>query len=295
MLTATQLESRAESSRTRRARPVVSPKQQYHEYILQRIEDYKNSLARDELLRLGNDAALELQDATEGQYFLTEVVMQETVDRIITKRLRLPSFTRWRQKHAKVRQAQQSPTHWGLERNSAVAAILPRLEIGDRALVVGGGAEAAAYLLAAHDVHLTCLFGDNATCTRIETRMAAESLTANFEAFVAMLGSWFPCLDQAVHLVVIDAGTLAALPSPRRVSLMARLQDATVPGGIHALMPGGAGSGAGAAEAWVSLYPDWERVPVPTRSTRTRGKRESSPGVLMSRPFPKAASHASTA
>ena len=293
MLTPAQLDARSESPRTRRARPVLSPKQHYQEYVFQRIEDYKNSLARDELLRLGNDAALEIQDATEGQYFLPEVVMQETVDDIIRKRLRLPSFKRWREKHAKVRQAQKSPTHWGLERNSAVAAILPRLEAGDRALVVGGGAEAAVYLLAAHDVHLTCLFGDNATCTRIETRMAAESLTGNFEAFVAMLGNWFPCLDQPVHLVVIDAGTLAALPSPRRVSLMARLQDATSPGGIHAVMPGGGGGGA--AEAWVSLYPDWERIPVPARSTRTRGKRETSPGVLMSRPFPKATSQASTA
>lgn len=294
MLTQAQLEARGETTRTRRARPVLSAKQQYQEYLLQRIEDYKNSLARDELLRLGNDAALELQDATEGQYFLTEVVMQETVDRIIMKRLRLPSFTRWRQKYAKVRQAQQSPTHWGLERNSAVAALLPRIEAGDRALVVGGGAEAAAYLLAAHDVHLTCLFGDNSTCTRIETRMAAESLTGNFEAFVAMLGNWFPSLDQPVHLVVIDAGTLAALPSPRRLSLMARLQDATVPGGIHAVMSGG-GGGGGAAEAWVSLYPDWDRIPVPSRSTRAKGKRETSPGVLMSRPVSKASSRASTA
>ena len=36
---------------------MVSPKQHYQEYLLQRIEDYKNLLARDELLRLGNDAA----------------------------------------------------------------------------------------------------------------------------------------------------------------------------------------------------------------------------------------------
>ena len=47
MLTATQLDSRTESARTRRARPVLSTKQRYHEYKLQRIEDYKNSLTRD--------------------------------------------------------------------------------------------------------------------------------------------------------------------------------------------------------------------------------------------------------
>ena len=290
MLTATQIESRSETARMLRARPVLSLKQQYQEYLLQRIEDYKNSLAREELLRLGNDAAAELQDASEGQYFLTEVVMQETVDRLIMKRLRLPAFGRWRLKHVKLRQAQQSPTHWGLERHCAVAAILPRLEAGDHALVVGGGAEPTIYLLAAHNIQLTCLFADNATCTRIETRMAAESLTGNFEAYVAMLGTWFPALPGPIHLVVIDAGTLASLPSARRVALMARLQDLTVPGGVHAVMP----SAGGVAEAWVSLYPDWERIPVPARARRG-GKRENSLGILLSRPLPPVASHTSTA
>jgi hypothetical protein len=291
MLTATQLDSRTESARTRRARPVLSAKQRYHEYLLQRIEDYKNSLARDELLRLGNDAAAEIQDASSGQYFLTEVVMQETVDKIIQKRLRIPSFARWRLKFAKLRQAQQQPTHWGLERHNAVSAILPRLEPGDHALVVGGGVEAALFLLAAHETRVTCLVGDNATCTRIETRMAAESLTGNFEAYVAMLGSWFPPLT-AIHLVVIDGAMLAALPSPRRMTLMAQLQDVTVPGGIHAVLPGDSG---GPAESWLSLYPDWTRIPLPVRSQRKGTKRESAPGILVTRPLPMSPSQASFA
>lgn len=291
MLTAAQLDSRTESARTRRARPVLSAKQRYHEYLLQRIEDYKNSLARDELLRLGNDAATEIQDASSGQYFLTEVVMQETVDKIIQKRLRIPSFTKWRLKFAKLRQAQQSPTHWGLERHNAVSAVLPRLETGDHALVVGGGVESALYLLAAHEVRVTCLVGDNALCTRIETRMAAESLTGNFEAYVAMLGTWFPSVG-AIHLVVIDGATLAALPSPRRMTLMAQLQDVTVPGGIHAVLPGDNG---GPAESWLSLYPDWERISLPTRSQRKGTKRDNAPGVLVSRPLPPTASQASFA
>jgi hypothetical protein len=70
---------------------------------------------------------------------------------------------------------------------------------------------------------------------------------------------------------------------------MARMQDVTLPGGLHVLMP----SGVAAAEAWVSLYPDWERIPVPARANR-RGKRETSPGVLMSRPLPPATSRASS-
>jgi len=260
--------------------------------MLQRIEDYKNSLAREELLRLGNDAASELQDAPEGQYFLTEVLMQETVDRLITKRLRLPTFAKWRQKFAKIREAQREPTHWGIERGSAVASLLPRLEPGDHALVVGGGAEATAYLLAAHDVRVTCLFGDDATCTRIENRMAAESLTGDFAAYVVMLGTWFPELELPVHLVVIDAATLAGLSGPRRLGLMARLQDVTIPGEVHAVLPN---DGNVAAETWLSLYPDWDRVPLRTESTRRGTKRPTPPGVLLARPLPPNASQATSA
>ncbi|PYP40311.1 MAG: hypothetical protein DMD43_08705, partial [Gemmatimonadetes bacterium] len=78
MLTAAQLGIRAESPRIRRAHPLPSPKQRYQAYILQRIEAYKESLTRENVLKLGNDAAGELQAAPEGQYFLTEVLMQET-------------------------------------------------------------------------------------------------------------------------------------------------------------------------------------------------------------------------
>src|ERR1044072_3239663 len=113
MLTPPQLGIHTESAPTRRSRPLPSPKQRYDEYVLQRIEDYKESISRGGLLKLGNDAFNELQgaaEAEEGQYFLTEVLIQESVDRLIRKRLGLPTYSRWRQKFARLWQAQQSPT-----------------------------------------------------------------------------------------------------------------------------------------------------------------------------------------
>ena len=80
----------------RRRRSPYSDKQHYQEYILQRIEGYKNSIGRDELLRLGDEAAAELQHAAEGQFLLTEVLMLESVDRLIMKRLSLRPYNRWR-------------------------------------------------------------------------------------------------------------------------------------------------------------------------------------------------------
>ena len=119
MLTQAELEQKT-GAKSRKARPLASPSQRYQQYIMQRIEDYKNSLSREEMFSLGNDAVTELQNDPEGQYFLTEVLIEDAVDKLIRKRLRLPSFTRWKQKHAKLRQAQREPTHWGLERRSVL-------------------------------------------------------------------------------------------------------------------------------------------------------------------------------
>src|SRR3954466_702297 len=155
MLTATRVQRAP-----RRRRSPYSDKQHYHEYILQRIEGYKNSIGRDELLRLGDEAASELHATSEGQFMLTEVLMLESVDRLIVKRLALRSYRRWRQQFIKLREAQRTPTHWGLEPTCALARLLPRVEPEDQVLVLGSGAESATYLLAAHDAAVTFVAGD---------------------------------------------------------------------------------------------------------------------------------------
>jgi len=131
-------------SRTAR-RPPRSLKQEYQEFLLQRIEEYKNALTREELLEIGDEAVRELEESAAGQYLLTEVLLLEHVDRIIARRLRLPSFPRWRQKHRALRAAQRAPTHWGLEPEGPLVSAVRRLEPGDLALVVGAAAAAFAY------------------------------------------------------------------------------------------------------------------------------------------------------
>src|SRR6188768_4552004 len=106
---------------SRRRRSPYSDKQHYQEYILQRIEGYKNSIGRDELLRLGDEAATELQATSEGQFVLTEVLMLESVDRLIMKRLALRPYGRWRVQFRKLREAQRTPNHWGLDGGCALA------------------------------------------------------------------------------------------------------------------------------------------------------------------------------
>ncbi|MGE3615935.1 MAG: hypothetical protein AB7L66_08670 [Gemmatimonadales bacterium] len=263
-------------------RSLPSLKQQYQAYLMQRIEDYKDSLTREELMRLGDEAAQDLQGTTSSQLVLTEVLMQETVDQHIIGRLRLPSFRKWRSKILPLREAQRSPTRWGISPHDPVGAVLPRLEPGDRSLIVGAGADRAGYLLAAHDLELQCLLADTAQADRIEGKMASESLSGNFEAFVVMLGAWIPPeVSGPFHLVVIDVATVLALPPERQRGLVLQTQQRTAPEGLHAVV---CSDHEVAAESCLHLYPDWRRIPLAAPDGPARTDGPGLRGFLLSPP-----------
>ncbi|HEX5385164.1 MAG TPA: hypothetical protein VFW66_00540 [Gemmatimonadales bacterium] len=260
----------------RRRRPRPSLRQQYDEYILQRIESYKNSIPRHELLRLGEEVAGELQSGSEGQFVLTEVLLLESVDAVIKRRLKLKPYRRWKEHVRSLRDAQREPTHWGLEPDSPIVALLRRVEPEDHAIVVGPGGEAAACLLAAHEMAITFMAGEIASVERIESRFEQEALAAEFDAFVVDFGTWLPPLPDDAALVVLDAAPLGALDPVTRAGLVAELQSRTGPKGVHVLIPGTRGL---APEALVSLYDGWGRE----TAGRPR-RRGGSRGVVLGPP-----------
>jgi hypothetical protein len=212
-----------------------SLKQEYQEFILQRLEEYKNTLARADLLKIGDEAVRELQVSAQDQYLLTEVLLLEHVDRIIARRLRLPSFPRWRQKHRALREAQREPTHWGLDRGHPIAPWADRVEPGDVVVVLGATALGEALFLAAHDAEVFLLDQDLGAVEAAEGRAVTEQLAGAFQALVINFGSWFP--DLSPSLVAIAPGCLAQLRSKQRASLIADLQVRTPTGGVHVVLP----------------------------------------------------------
>jgi hypothetical protein len=244
-------------SRTVR-RPPRSVKQEYQEFLLQRIEEYKDTLSRAELLEIGDEAVRELEESSAGQYLLTEVLLLEHVDRIIARRLRLPSFPRWRQKHRALRAAQREPTHWGLEADAPLIASARRLEPGDLAVVVGAAALPAALFIAAHDAEVFLLDQDLGAIEAAESRAISEQLAGRLQALVINFGSWFP--DVSPSLVVIDPAALARARARERHAAIAELQARTRPGGVHLIVPVPSASEVIplAPEALQAEYGGWE-------------------------------------
>ena len=203
--------------------------------MLQRIEEYKNALSRDEILRIGYEAIRELETTAGGQYLLTEVLLLEHVDRLIARRLRLPSFARWLRRHRTLRLAQREPTHWGLDHAVPVVALARRVAPGDEVVVVGAAALAGALLLAAHDAEVFLIDQDLGAIEAAEGRAISEQLAGRFHALVIQLGNWLP--DVAPHLVIIDPQALATARARDRAAALADLAGRTRPGGVHLVLP----------------------------------------------------------
>lgn len=211
-----------------------SLRQEYHEFLVQRIEEYKDSLGRQEILALGDEAVRELDVAAGSQYVLTEVLVLEHVDRLIMKRLRLPSFPRWKRQHRALRDAQRQPTHWGLEPDSLLVDYALRLESGDGAVVVGAGWLHAALFVAAHDARVLLLDQDLGAVEAAEQRAITEQLSGRFEALVLQFGGWFP--DCLPALALVDPTALARTPAAGQTGALRDLQQRTAPGGVHLVM-----------------------------------------------------------
>ena len=259
-----------------------SLRQEYDEFIEQRIEEYKDTLPRGQLLEIGNEAVAELRKAQQLQ--LTELVLTEQVDAIIRRRLKLPSFRRWRERHLPLRLAQNEPSHWGLAPDEPIAALVERLGDGDTVLVVGAGDSAAVLFLAARGLRVTVVDPDIAAVEGLETRAAAEALGRRIECFVEPLASWRP--RQPCAACVVEPAALADLTTAERVGLVARLQDATQSAGAHVVMPSaatGGGRSAGLSSyAFRTLYSEWF-VPRPPAGV---GRRAKNVGFIAIRPEP---------
>ncbi|HEU4878682.1 MAG TPA: hypothetical protein VFT21_04485, partial [Gemmatimonadaceae bacterium] len=125
-----------------------SLKYEYDLYVENEIEQYKDSISRTALLKIGDEAVSVLH--AQPQFAMNELLLCDEVDRIIRKRLRIPSYSTWRRKElARLKEQDEfrRPEHWGVRPDSALAEM--NLPAASRVLVAGPSASNAALYLAA--------------------------------------------------------------------------------------------------------------------------------------------------
>lgn len=226
---------------TRTAR---SLRHEYGLYIEQEIENYKESIPRSAILAIGDEAAAKL--AAEPQFVLTEVLLLEEVDRIISRRLRLSRYETWRKKRLKLHDEMRRPEHWGLSRNDAlvrtVSSAAAELGIAAHVLVAGDSAQRSALFLAANGCDVTAIESEEESVQRVMEAAIQAGLAERVHAVAAELTQFTP--DAPLRAVVCSHSALKDLTAPERARVIAVLQSATADGGVHLVQTILAGSAA---------------------------------------------------
>src|SRR5919206_3387300 len=204
---------------------------EYELYVEQEIENYKESVPRPALLAIGDEAAGRL--AAEPQFALTELLLCEEVDRIIFRRLRLPSYNTWRKKRLKLHEELRRPEHWGLSANDALVRTIGggADSKGGHVLVAGDATERSAIFLAANGCEVTALEAQEEALRRVMEAAIQAGLAERVHAVAGELGQWKP--EAPLQVVVCSHSALSGLSARERARVLAVLQSATTDGGVH--------------------------------------------------------------
>ncbi len=205
-----------------------SLKHEYELYVEREIEDYKDSIPRHAILKIGDEAVAAL--AEQAQVALTEILIWQEVDRIISRRLRLPSYSTWRRRRIKDLERYRSPEHWGLDPNAVLVRELQHSP--DRHVLVAGAArEGQALYLAANGCAVTAVDPAADAMHRIMVAAEQAGLIDRVRGYCQDLAGWSP--DVELHAVVCSAAALASLSPVDRDRVISALQSATAEGGVH--------------------------------------------------------------
>ena len=244
--------------------PQYSLEYEYSLYVEQEIENYKESVPRSALLAIGDEAVAAL--ALQPQLALNELVLCDEVDRIIKRRLRLPSFKTWRRRRLELLAKLRRPEHWGLEPNDAlVRAIKPAED--SRVLVAGSATETPALYLAAHGCEVTAVDPHTDAIERVMSAAEAVGLVGRVHGCVSDLVRFSP--DGLLTAVVCAPGAFTGLSMDERAGAISRLQSVTASGGVHLIRAIMAEQPAVSVDELRSRYQGWQ-ISIERESDRDR-------------------------
>ncbi len=205
-----------------------SLKHEYELYVENEIENYKESVSRSAILKIGDEAAASLRSGE--QFAMDELLLWAEVDRIIRKRLRIPGYDTWRRKRMKMLEEYRRPEHWGIRPDGVLAReIHPPAE--SKVLVAGGDIDRTALYLAAHGCNVTAVDREVVPLERVMNAAHAAGLGDRIQSYVADITDWSP--DVPLGALVCTPEAFTGLSLEERGRAFDLLQEATRDGGVH--------------------------------------------------------------
>lgn len=232
---------------------------EYDLFVEREIEDYKNSVSTAFLHSIATEAARTLEEG--AQLGMREVMLAAEVDRIIAKRLRLPSYETWRRRRLKNEHELRRPEHWGLRPDTPLTEALSSARQSATVLVAGPRVEGSALYFAANGCEVTAVESEVAVVNRVLRAAQESGLIERLRGFVADLVSYTP--DGPLAAVVCTPAAFADLSALERERVIALLQQATSDGGVHLIETLVAGQAVLTEDELRAQYSGWEIKLVP--------------------------------
>jgi len=241
-----------------------SLKHEYELYVEREIEDYKDSIPRSAILSIGDEAVAKLR--TQEQVAFDELVLCDEVDRIITVRLRLPTYATWKRRRLKLLAKYRRPEHWGLRPDAPLVRAIPAGS-ESRVLVSGPRVSDSALYLAANGCTVTTVGDAPDVIERVMSAAEAVGLASQVTAFASPLTEWAP--DGPLTAVVVSPAAFDGLSITDRARVIEILKRATLDGGVHLVETIVAGHAALSIDELRSQYRGWSISVEPGESAAT--------------------------
>jgi hypothetical protein len=183
------------------------------------------------------------------------------VDRIIAKRLKIPSFETWRRRRVKNSSEPKRPEFWGLRSDTPLAQAINSASLHSRVVVSGARVHGSALYLAANGCQVTAIEPEHDVVERVLSAAEDAGLESRVRGLTTELREWRP--DGPLAAVICTPAAFAGLSAFERERVIAVLQTATADGGVHLVETIVAGQEAITEEELRARYTGWEVSFVP--------------------------------
>jgi hypothetical protein len=239
---------------TQALRPPRSLRHEYDAYFEREVEAYKESVSRTYLLGIADVAHANLEG--ELQLGMRDVLLAAEVDRIIARRLKIPSFETWRRRRMKNSAEPRRPEYWGLRADTPLAQAIGSVSRSAPVIVSGARVQGSALYLAANGCDVTAIEPETEVVERVLAAADDAGLRSRVTGLATDLRNWSPAGQVAA--VICTPAAFADLTPLEREKVIAVLQTATADGGVHLVETIVAGQVALTEDELRTHYRDWD-------------------------------------